>query len=487
MKNFYNLAINRIEKESERIAQILPIIKKGRIVGEQKFKWKEIILRSKEIQLYIGRKSFVKRIGIFLPNNEHYLPTFLASLALNLEIISINPFLTLEELNKIIKINKIGYVLTDSKTIKRLRKINRGDIILVDKIRHKEEHFKKIYSNTKLKDIIVISPTSGTSGSSKWVGLSNKNIIWASNKYKEIYKMNKKSIIIAALPFYYNYGMFANLTSSILSGSSIILLQKWNPKIVVQAIKRYKVNIFSGSPFMYLDIIPKIKNNRDLKSLEICDVGGTPMPIEKIKEFEIKSGAIITEGYGLTETTSLTHFNPHAKDREIGSIGKKIKGCQCKILSVENRPVKRGDWGVLWVKGPMIASKYVYPKEENIRRFKNGWFNTEDVVKVDKNNFYFLMGRLSDLNSVPQQIFPRTIEEKLYKFKGVKECAVIFGKLEHEKIKNYEIYVVLRNSAIKNQFFKFIKSDLGDLPIQKVKILKKMPKTYTGKIKKSNL
>ena len=239
---------------------------------------------------------------------------------------------------------------------------------------------------------------------------------------------------------------------------------------------------------MYIDIINNNLDDIDLSSLRICDSGGDSLPIECIKKFEEKTKAVITEGYGLTETASLTHFNYSAKERKIGSLGKCVTNVQCKITDLEGNEVEKGKWGLLWVKGPMVFNGYVNNDELTNKVLKDDWFNTQDIVKVDNEGYYYIAGRLSDIQSYNENdITLREIENILYKFDGMKR---VFVKKEFNKETDfyyYNIYAILKKEYDITSLYDYIKKNLNNIVVNNVEVLDKLPTTGTGKVKRNKL
>lgn len=239
---------------------------------------------------------------------------------------------------------------------------------------------------------------------------------------------------------------------------------------------------------MYLDIINSQKDLRELKSLKICDSGGDSLPVECIKKFENMTGAIITEGYGLTETTSLTHFNYSAKERKIGSIGKAIPGVKCKILDLNNNELGNDRWGILWISGPMVFSGYVNHKKLTKQVLHDGWFNTGDVVKKDREGYYYIAGRYSDIKSLKQEeVTIRDIENCLYQCDGIFRVYVQ-KKYDNElKMINYDVYIQLNSDGKRECVYDFIKKKMRNIIINNIFFTQNFPTTGTGKIKRNSL
>lgn len=433
-----------------------------------------------------GNGGYTQCIGIYINNRIEFVKAFIAIMYNGYTIVGINPESSNEELKRIIEDNNILHILSVSEYKEKISHLD--NVTYLDE-EIELEKAKCEMAVPQYDDIAVISYTSGTTGEfSKGVKISFKNIEYVSEQYKSIYKLNNTSKIITALPLWHNYAMFACLTSSIFSDAVIFLMDKWNLEKFVFWCKEYKATVFPGSPYMYLDIINSQNDLRDLKSLKICDSGGDSLPVECIKKFENMTGAIITEGYGLTETTSLTHFNYSAKERKVGSIGRAIPGVKCKILDLNNNELGNDKWGILWINGPMVFSGYVNHERLTKQVLRDGWFNTGDVVKKDEEGYYYIAGRYSDIKSLKQEEgVIRDIENCLYQCDGIFRVHIRKKYDKEIKMVSYDMYIQLNSDGKREVVYDFIKKKMRGIVINNIFFTENFPITGTGKIKRNSL
>ena len=436
----------------------------------------------------IGTSNYTKKIGILIENSTDFVKAFMMILFNGYIAVAIDPLINVDGLEKIIKENDLEYLLVNNKT--DVKKIIDNNVKIINVAQITAQENGKVYEiESKLEDIIVISYTSGTSGKfSKGVILNNENVSFVSEEYNKIYSINDNSKIITVLPLWHNYAMFACLTNAMMGNAQIIIMEKWNLDEFLNINRKYKPDIFPGSPYMYIDIINADLDKIDISSLKICDSGGDSLPIECIKKFEEKTNAIITEGYGLTETVSLTHFNYSAKERKIGSLGKSVTNVKCKITDLNGNEIGRNKWGLLWIKGPMVFKGYVGNEKLTNDVLINGWFNTYDVVKVDDDGYYFIAGRLSDIKNYKENdITLRDIENTIYKFEGIKRAFIKKIYNAETGFSSYDIYAILKDGYNEYQIIDYVKTSLKSIVIDNIKIVDKLPTTGTGKIKRNKL
>ena len=161
---------------------------------------------------------------------------------------------------------------------------------------------------------------------------------------------------------------------------------------------------------------------------------------------------------------------------------------ECKITDLHGNQIENGKWGLLWIKGPMVFEGYINNDELTKENLVDGWLNTKDVVKVDNEGYYYIAGRLSDIQKFNENdITLREIENTLYKFIGINR---VFVKKEFNKATNfyyYNIYAVLKDNYDQSQLYDYIKENLNKIVVNEVEILEKLPVTGTGKVKRNEL
>ncbi|MCX8131463.1 MAG: AMP-binding protein [Clostridia bacterium] len=488
MENISEVFWSFIRNNTDNIFAIEACIGKENLTQERKLTYKDIINKCVLIREKIGTAKFDKRIGIFIDNRIEFVAAFISGIFNGFTIVGIDPKACDEEIERIIEENNIKILFTVKDNDWRFKK-RTEHIINIDELSNcinNKDCFDIVES--KLDDTMVISYTSGTSGEfPKGVELTFKNISFVSEQYRKIYSLNNNSKIITVLPLWHNYAMFACLTSAMISGAKLLIINGWNIELFRKINEIYKPEIFPGSPYMYIDIIKQDFGQIDISSLRICDSGGDSLPIECIKKFEEKTNSIITEGYGLTETSSLTHFNFSAKERKLGSLGRVVENVECKIKNLQENDVKVGEWGILWVKGPMVFKGYV---NNNLTKsvLKDGWFNTNDVVKVDENGYYYIAGRLSDIQTLDNmQTSLRDVENILYNFEGIKRVFVKKERSNEAKFDYFDLYVVLKENVEQTKLYDYIKQNLKNVVINEVKFVDELPVTGTGKVKRNKI
>lgn len=489
MKNIIEYMYRNIEDKQTIIAQSAQLEDELII---KILKSEDIIRFSNYLNEENKLNNYNKKVGLLMSNSLAFVNAFYSLVLNNKIVVAINAKVSLDELNYITKVNNLDLIITENEYIEFLNKSDIKNIINYDNVNLEE--YSNDFTIEKLSpsfdDIMLISYTSGTSGKfSKPVETTFKNVSFVSEEYNKVYKMEKNYRCITVLPLWHNYAMFACLTNSITAGSILVIMKEWNLDLFLKINEKLRPEIFPGSPYMYIDIINNIDNLYKLDNLKICDCGGDSLPIECIKKFEKITGAVITEGYGLTETTSLTHFNYSAVERKVGSLGKCVSDTECKILDLDGNELPNNNWGLLWIKGPMVFKGYVNVSLKDTENLtSDGWFNTNDVVKRDDEGFYFFAGRFTDLQMInDSDVLYRDLENKLYKFEGIKRVHVKCNKNTIGKFPYFDIVAELKEKYTIEDLYDYINLNLKDFVINDVKIIDKLPTTGTGKIKRNKI
>lgn len=339
-------------------------------------------------------------------------------------------------------------------------------------------------------EIALLQYTGGTTGVSKGVMLTHDNLVANAIQCRVWFSRAEdgKERMLAVLPFFHSFAMTVCMNISIYSGFAIILLPKFELKEVIHTIHSLKPTVFPGVPTMYVAInnYPGIKDI-DISSIKFCISGAAPLPVDVCEKFEALTGGKLVEGYGLTETTPVTHANPLYGLRKIGSIGLPVSDTEIKIVNLEDntKELSIGEIGELAVKGPQVMKGYWNMPDDTASTVRDGWLFTGDIAKVDEDGYTYIVDRKKDMIITGGfNIYPRDIEEVLYTHPKIKEV-VAAGIPDQYKGEIVKIYIVLKDgeSATKEEIIEFCKKNLARYKIPEiVEFRRELPKTLVGKI-----
>lgn len=345
-------------------------------------------------------------------------------------------------------------------------------------------------------DVAMYQYTGGTTGVSKGVMLTHGNISTQAQQLKAWLPQFEigKEIMLSALPFFHVFGLTVCMNLSIYMGWQNILVPKPHADSLIEMINNYRPTFTPMVPTMYISILnhPDI-DRMELTSIKGCFSGGAPLPVEIIRGFEEKTGAVIIEGYGLTESSPVTHINPFADgERKVGSIGIPVPDTKCRIVDIKDgktdMPV--GQPGELIIRGPQVMKGYLNNPKETAETFSDGWLHTGDIAKMDEEGYFYIVDRKKEMIlSGGYNVYPRDIEEVIYEHPDIKEVAVI-GIPHPTRGEAAKVFVVLKDSRqmTSKELIEYCSTRLAKykLPTE-IEFRNELPKSAVGKILKKEL
>jgi long-chain acyl-CoA synthetase len=354
----------------------------------------------------------------------------------------------------------------------------------------------KVEINPK-EDLAALQYTGGTTGVPKGTMLTHFNLVsnavmcaaWLQGKETE-------DIFLTVLPLFHIYGMTTSMNAPIYLAGTMILLPRPDLAEILKSIQKYRVTIFCGVPTLYAALIAhKDIGKYNLKSVKFCISGAAPLPPEVQKKFMDLTGGVLVEGYGLTESSPVTHCNPldpTMKTVRVGSIGLPWPDTEAKIIDVKRgkKTLRSGQIGELVVKGPQVMKGYWKMPEETEAVLKDGWLYTGDVGKMDEDGYFYITDRKKDLIKYKgYSVYPRELEDVIYEHPAVKLCGVI-GKPKPVVGEIPKAFIVLKEgaTATEEEIIKFVKERVAAYKaIREVEFRKELPLSLVGKVLRRKL
>jgi long-chain acyl-CoA synthetase len=345
-------------------------------------------------------------------------------------------------------------------------------------------------------DIAMYQYTGGTTGVSKGAILTHGNLsknVQQAGAWFPTFKKGEEAML-GALPFFHIFGLTCAMNFAIHMGWGHILVPKPQPEALVETIRKFKPTFAPLVPTMYIGMLnhPDI-DKVDMTSIKGCFSASAPLPLEVISDFENKTGAVIVEGYGLTETSPVTHINPFADGkRKVGSIGVPISDTECRIVDLDdgNTDVPVGETGELLIKGPQVMKGYWNNPEETAKTLIDEWLYTGDIAKMDEEGYFYIVDRKKDMIiSGGYNVYPRDIEEVFYANPKIQEACAI-GIPHPTRGEAVKIFAVLKEgeTATQEELIEYCTGKLAKykLPTE-IEFRDELPKTNVGKILKKEL
>ncbi len=450
------------------------------------------------------------RVAIMLPNCPQYVISYYGILQAGGIVTQLNPMLVGKELEYILTDSDAETIVIyepllpalnevmDKTAVKRVIKVNLKGGENEDVIATGFEAFIKRASTPPVpaeidayEDIAILQYTGGTTGRSKGAMLTHSNLLanvmQSHEFFKDTFNLGSDRVL-TVIPLFHVYGMTSCMNLAIYTGAMSIMLPRFKVDEVWQTIKDLQPTKFPGVPTMYIALLnhPDVSEN-DLVSLKVCNSGSAPMPGEVLRSFEGKTGAMILEGYGLSETSPSTHCNPSFGPRKTGSVGIGFPSTDYKIVDLADgtKELPPGEIGEIIIKGPQVMKGYWHMPEETAHALRDGWLYTGDIAYMDEDGFLFIVDRKKDLIIASgYNIYPRDVEEILYEYPAIQE-AVVVGVPDPYRGETVKAVVVLKDgyACTQDEIIAYCRKNMAAYKVPRVvEFRKELPKTNVGKI-----
>ncbi|WP_084457984.1 long-chain-fatty-acid--CoA ligase [Desulfocurvus vexinensis] len=340
------------------------------------------------------------------------------------------------------------------------------------------------------KDLALLQYTGGTTGISKGVMITHRNMTANVQQCHAILHTlgREHQSFLDILPFFHIYGLTVGLNLPTSIGATMLPVPRFVPQDLIKVIKATKPTIFPGAPAVYAAILhQKNIDPADFKSLKVCVSGSAPIPVETMREFTRLTESEIVEGYGLTEASPATHFNPLTGVKKPGSIGLPLPGTDSRIVDMDVGQINMppGKKGELIVRGPQVMSGYWQRPDETANVLRNGWLYTGDIATMDEEGYFTIVDRKKDLIiSSGYNIYPREIDEVLHEHPKIKD-AVAVGIPHASRGEIVKVYVVLHEGQemTKSEVIAWCRQKLAKYKLpRQVEFRTELPKTMVGKV-----
>ncbi|PWA11975.1 long-chain fatty acid--CoA ligase [Pueribacillus theae] len=450
------------------------------------------------------------RVAIMLPNCPHYIISYYGILMAGGIVTQVNPMLVGRELSHILNDSGAEMIVIFEPLLPVLQQVeNETPVKKAISVNFPESAkdvapavtFEAFMSQATgqvkepninpAEDVAVLQYTGGTTGRSKGAMLTHRNLVanvHQTYRYFESEFNIGEDRVLTVIPLFHVYGMTSCMNLSIYTGAANILLPRFDLQEVLETIKREQPTTFPGVPTMYIAITSHPEAEKyGINSIRTCNSGSAPMPVESMRAFEKKTGAVILEGYGLSETSPTTHCNPVFAERKPGSVGIGIPSTDYKIVDLETgtKELPIGESGEIIIKGPQVMKGYWNMPEETEQALRDGWLYTGDIGKMDEDGYLYIIDRKKDMIIASgYNIYPRDVEEVIYEHPAVQE-AVVVGVPDPYRGETVKAVIVLKEgqSVTEEEMLDYCRQHLAAYKAPKlIEFRKELPKTAVGKI-----
>jgi malonyl-CoA/methylmalonyl-CoA synthetase len=333
--------------------------------------------------------------------------------------------------------------------------------------------------------------TSGTTGRSKGAMLTRANLASNAAILADAWRFTVSDVLLHTLPLFHIHGLFVAINTVLASGSSLLLLPKFDAPLTLEHLS--EATVYMGVPTHYTRLLRESRLNRETTAtVRLFVSGSAPLLPDTHREFLQRTGHVILERYGMTETLMNTS-NPYEGVRLPGSVGLPLKGTAIRVVNLDGGAVevKPDAVGALQVKGPNLFAGYWQDAEKTRGEFTaDGWFNTGDVGRIDGEGYVHIVGRAKDLViSGGFNVYPKEVESELDALAGVLESAV-FGVPHPDFGEGVTAAVVTKPGAIllEEEIIESVKTRLARYKVPKrVLLVDELPRNAMGKVQKNVL
>ncbi|MEB1807551.1 MAG: long-chain fatty acid--CoA ligase [Bacillaceae bacterium] len=460
------------------------------------------------------------RLAIMLPNCPQYVFSLFATFRVGGIVVQVNPMYVERELEYILQDSDAEYMVILADLYPRLNNVRKktslkkaivvglqpgvevdlqGDDILFDDYVAESHPPVPTVNIDPADDIAVLQYTGGTTGVSKGVMLTHLNFISNIEQtydfmYKVLDEFPNNAKVVNVLPMFHIFSLTCVNFLCVRHGGNQILLPRFEMQEVLETIKKEQPFQFAGVPTMYVGF--NAVGQYDVFGLDQIKSyvsGGSSLPVEALEQFEKGTNTQICEGFGLSEASPVTHFNPSFRERKAGSIGIPLPSTDAKVVRVtengfEEAPV--GEVGELIIKGPQVMKGYWKKPEATAETIKDGWLYTGDLARMDEDGYFYIVDRKKDMIIASgYNIYPREIEEVLYQHPDVQEV-IVLGIPDPYRGETVKAYVTLKGGSTltEEDLIKFSQSYLAAYKVPKfIEFRDELPKSAVGKLLKRKL
>ncbi|HSQ56287.1 MAG TPA: long-chain fatty acid--CoA ligase [Gemmata sp.] len=432
----------------------------------QELTYSMLLEESRRMAAFLRRRGLEsgERVGILLPNVPEYLIALFGAWMAGGVVVPINPLMVDEEVGGLIDATQCR-VIVCLDVLLPLLKDHRPATVLVTSLKDRLPWLaRQVYKIVRLhrlgfrrqpggeldlalalasappeetlrrptpEDAAEILPTGGTTGHPKGVVLTHRNLL--ANAL-QVFHWNQrpigKDVMLACLPFFHSYGLTVCGLSGIAMSATLVMHHRFRSTHILQLMERTRPTLVPAVPAM-LAAFNRVLRNRsyDLKSVEAVISGGAPLPPDVAEEFAKHTGAVVVEGYGLSEASPVTHVGPLDGNARPGTIGIPLPDTEALVVDAEtgNEELPPGQVGELIIRGPQVMAGYWNDPEATAVALRDGWLYTGDLASRDEDGFFKIVDRKKDLIITSGfNVYPTDVETVLRQFPGIEDIA-IFG------------------------------------------------------------
>jgi acyl-CoA synthetase (AMP-forming)/AMP-acid ligase II len=337
------------------------------------------------------------------------------------------------------------------------------------------------------EDVVTLPYSSGTTGLPKGVMLTHRNLVANLAQCDGIEQVGRDEVLIGVLPFFHSYGQTVILNFALRKGGTIVTMPRFDLEQFLGLVQEHRITRAHLVPPIVLGLAKHPAVERyDLSSLRVITSGAAPLGADLQEAAADRLGCVVKQGYGLTETSPVTHINPDdPAEVRLGSVGVPIPNTECRVVDpATGADLGVGEDGEIWIRGPQVMKGYLNRPEESAWTVDaDGWLHSGDIGHVDADGYFSVVDRLKELIKYKGfQVPPAELEALLQTHPAVADAAVI-PVPDEEAGEIPKAYVVLRGELTEDELMASVAERVAPhKKVRRVGFVEEIPKSASGKI-----
>ncbi|SVC82065.1 uncharacterized protein METZ01_LOCUS334919, partial [marine metagenome] len=330
--------------------------------------------------------------------------------------------------------------------------------------------------------------SSGTTGLPKGVMLTHYNLVANVVQTDRVERLTEKEVMIGILPFYHIYGMVCLMSGALRVGATIVTMPRFDLEQFLSLIEKHKVTMGYIVPPIVLALAkhPAVENY-DLSTLKDVLSGAAPLPEPVARACAERNNLSVRQGYGLTETSPVTHFNPRDHEIKLTSVGPAAPSTRYRVIDVSTgKDVSPGELGEIWIEGPQVMKGYLNnPDATQAMIDEDGWLHTGDIGHADEDGYLYVVDRVKELIKYKgMQVAPAELEAVVQSHPAVADAAVIPSPdIEAGEVPKAFVVVKPEMSVSANEIMSHVAERVAPhKKVRRVEFINEIPKVPSGKI-----
>jgi acyl-CoA synthetase (AMP-forming)/AMP-acid ligase II len=483
-------------RHADRLGEKVAIVEAG---GGRSYTYAELASNASKLGAGLAARGFGKGdvMAILAPNLPEYPIAFLGVSAVGGVNTTLNPLFTADEISSQLRDSRARFLLTVPSLVEKAKeaadKSGVKEIFVIGEAEGTVPFASLLAGGVAPEthidpeeDLVALPYSSGTTGFSKGVMLTHRNLVANLAQAGSVIRIGEDEKIIAVLPFFHIYGMTVIMNGSLYNGATLVTMPRFELEPFLQAIQDHRITrLFLAPPIVVALAKHPAVDKYDLSSVKVVFSGAAPLDAEIARMCGDRLGCRVIQGYGLTETSPVTHAVSDAAPEIVpGSVGPLIPNTECKIVDAAGRELGRNEDGEFWIRGPQVMKGYLNNEEATRNAIDDdGFLHTGDIGHVDDRDEYFIVDRLKELIKYKGfQVAPAELEAQLLSHPKVADAAVI-GVIDEEGEEIPKAFVVLKEPVATEEIMVWIAARVAPhKKIRRIEVVDEIPKSASGKI-----